>query len=194
VEIGSANRTVDSWYAVFCQPLKERQAAAALEHNLGLVTYLPEIRRRFRGQVQQAPLFPRYLFVRANLQNVALSAINSTIGVLRLVAFDGVPLPVPVTVIKALRHQVQTLATEGGLIGHRFHLGETLRLKDGPLQGLDALFMGPMTPSERVRVLIDFLGQLREAEVNADMLERAGPAPELKRGRRTRGKGRPIKN
>jgi hypothetical protein len=57
---------------------------------------------------------------------------------------------------------------------------------------LEAVFLGPMTPSQRVRVLLDFLGTQREAEVALDSIERVAPPPQ--RGRRTRGKGRQIRS
>jgi transcriptional antiterminator RfaH len=182
-----------AWYVVHCQPFKERQVAAALEDQLGLAVFLPEVRRRYRREVQPAPLFPRYLFVRANLQAIPLSRINTTPGVLRLVAFASVPQPVPASVVRAIRERVDDLNAQGGLLEHHFHPGETVRLAAGPLRGLEAIFKGPMHPSERVRVLIEFLGQLREAEVDVDLLERTSPSPAPKRERRTRGKGRGIK-
>ena len=46
------------WYAVHCQRLKEWQAATALETMLGLQVYLPEVGRRYRGQIRRAPFFP----------------------------------------------------------------------------------------------------------------------------------------
>jgi hypothetical protein len=58
---------------------------------------------------------------------------------------------------------------------------------------MEAIFMGPMEPSERVRVLIDFLGCLRETEVDLVTLEHANSGPTHKLERRTRGKGRFIK-
>jgi len=48
------------------------------------------------------PFFPGYLFVRTNLQHVSLSRINATPGVIRLVAFDDDPQPVPSDVIEML--------------------------------------------------------------------------------------------
>jgi transcriptional antiterminator RfaH len=186
-------RAPEHWYVVHCQPLKERQAAAALEHNLGLATYLPEIRRRFRGQLQQAPLFPRYLFVRANLHTTAPSQINATPGVLRLVAFDETPQPVPAAVIGALYQRVCELNVQGGLLEHQFRPGDPVQLADGPLQGLEALFVGPTKPSERVRILVHFLGSLREVDVDVDVLAKPAPGLIFRRERRTRGKGRRIK-
>jgi transcriptional antiterminator RfaH len=180
------------WYAVHCQRQKEWRAAAALETLLGLTVYLPEVRRRYRGQIQHAPLFPGYLFVRANFQIVAHSQINATPGVLRLVAFGDTPRPIPAAAIEQIRAQVRALDTLGGLAAHQFRPGDTVRLKAGPFRGLEAAFQGPMTPSERVRVLIEFLGSLRQAEIDIDDLEGVGSAPPP-RERRTRGQGRPIK-
>ena len=182
------------WYAVHCRPLKEAQAARMIEERIGLAVYLPEIIRRFRRRVQRAPFFPGYLFVQADLQRVAMSSINALPGVLRLVSFSEMPTPVPASAIETIRLAVETLNNRGGLPEHGFLPGEHVRLKSGPLGGLDAVFVGPMKPSERVRVLIEFLGHLREAEVKVDILERntAGLAP--KRDRRTRGKGRFIRN
>jgi hypothetical protein len=50
-----------------------------------------------------------------------------------------------------------------------------------------------MRPAERVRVLLEFLGQEQEALVPVEDLEPAGGHTMPKRPRRTRGKGRPIR-
>jgi len=182
------------WYVVHCQPLKEWYTAAVLTDQLGLTVYLPTVLQPFRGTLQRAPLFPRYLFVQANLEAVAPSTINAAPGVVRLVAFEEVPQPVPAATMAALRRRVDQLNTQGGLPVHGFQPGDAVWLTGGPLQGLEAVFVGPLKPRERVRVLIEFLGQLREAEVQVALLEpvRAAPAPQ--RARRTRGKGRRIKH
>jgi transcriptional antiterminator RfaH len=182
-----------SWYAVHCQPLKEWQAAVALESYLQLVVYLPEIRRRFRGQVQRSAFFPGYLFVRANLQIVKCSSINTTPGVVRLVSFGETPQPVPDAAIEAIHEVVDNFNRVSILPAHNFRPGEVVQLRGGPLQGLKATFAGPMKPSERVQVLIDFLGSCRKAEVDVHLLERVGPEPTAIRERRTRGHGRKIK-
>jgi transcriptional antiterminator RfaH len=183
----------EAWYAVHCKPFKERYAASALAGQLGLTVYLPEIKRLFRGRIQYTPFFPRYLFVRTNLQAMTVRCINTTSGVIQLVAFDGHPQPIATAAIETLRQRVDQCNIQGGLTDHGFRSGDTVRLKDGPLQGLEAVFMGPMEPSERVRVLIAFLGRQREADVPVDLLERTMTAPAPRPERRTRGKGRWIK-
>ncbi|HEY3231834.1 MAG TPA: transcription termination/antitermination NusG family protein [Roseiflexaceae bacterium] len=183
----------DAWYAVHCQPFKERLAASLLA-DLGLTVYLPEIKHRLHGQTRYMPFFLRYLFVRADLRTVAANRINAIAGVLRLVSFGATPQPISPSVIETLRLRVDHFNAQGGLLNHRFRPGDMVRLNDGPLQGLEAIFVGPMRASERVRVLIEFLGGRRAADVRADALEcvTAPLMPVIGPPRRTRGKGRRI--
>jgi transcription antitermination factor NusG len=181
------------WYAVHCQHAKEARAGAAIESLLDLKIYVPQVRRRLRGKMQQAPFFPGYLFVRADFQIVAPSKLNAIPGVLRLLTFDNQPRSIPAEVIDHIRVQVSEINAHGGLMTHQFRPGDQVRLKAGPFRGLEAAFLGPMKPSERVRVLIDFLGSLREADISINDLEciRSVPLP-AQQERRSRGKGRPI--
>jgi transcriptional antiterminator RfaH len=184
---------LEPWYAVHCRPFKESLAATMLAEQLGLTVYVPQIRTHFRRQTQYAPFFPRYLFIQANLQEVSISHINATAGVSRLVMFGYVPQPIPAVVIEALYHRMQQFNAQGGLLNHGFQPGDNLRLKAGPLRGLEAVFVGPMKPSERVQILVDFLGHQRPAEVNVSILEHSTAIPAPVHERRTRGKGRQIK-
>lgn len=182
------------WYVVHTKARQEVLAAGLLEQRLAAVVLLPQVRQRTRGQMRSAPLFPGYLFVALDLAETEASAVNNTPGVIRLVAFGGVPKPVPGRVIEALRARLAELEAQGGLPQHPFHAGDRVRLTEGPLAGLEAVFVGPMRPAERVRVLLEFLGQEQEALVPVEDLEPAGGQAVPKRPRRTRGKGRPIRN
>jgi transcription antitermination factor NusG len=181
----------DSWYVVHCKPLKESYAEWVLRQRLDIVTYLPTVISRVRGVAREVPFFPGYLFVNVDLQDVPLSSINQTPGVLRLVSFSGEALPVPKVVISTIKERLEALNGDGGLPAHSFHIGDTLVLKSGPFRGLQAVFMGPMTPSARVKVLIEFLGRLNEVKVEVENLTQPHRL-EPKRERRTRGKGRRI--
>ncbi len=188
------------WYVAHCQPLKERYAAQNLGQWLGLTVFLPEVRRYFRGAVEEVPLFPRYLFLKADLTVTALSRINTTAGVNRMVAFGDAPLAVPGEVVRALYERVAALNREGGIAEHGFTSGEVVEIVGGPLRGLDAVFLGPLEPSERVRVLIEFLGQTQNIEVGIGEIakltgDHVANVDELAGGRgprRTRGRGRKI--
>jgi transcription antitermination factor NusG len=113
-----------------------------------------------------------------------------------LLDFGNGPQAVPRLVINALKERLDSLNAEGGLPQHNFKLGETVWLKSGPFRGLQAIFLGPLTPSARVKILLEFLGRSNEVKVDlGDLIHshasHAGPPPKRHRG--TRGGGRIIK-
>jgi transcription elongation factor/antiterminator RfaH len=182
----------DAWYVVHCQPLKERYAALLLHEQYGATTYFPTIIRHFRGRVQDVSLFPRYLFVRTNLQTVSVSDINTTPGVVRLVTFEDHPQPLADATIKALHQQVEQINEQGGLDYMHVEPGDSVRIVSGPLAGLEGIFVGPTSPSRRVRILLEFMGRLNNIDIDRDDIQADQGEQPPKRPRRTRGKGRVI--
>lgn len=181
------------WYVVHTKPQKELVAASMLEERLSLTVYLPEVLQHYRGQPHLRPFFPRYLFVQADLDEVEASKINALPGVISLVSFGDRPQALSNEVVQAIRARIDDYNAAGGLPQRVFRPGDRVRLTEGPLQGLEAVFKGPVKPSQRVWVLLEFLGSLHAAEVSIDSIERAAPqhhhGPQ-KRG--TRGRGRRI--
>lgn len=190
--MGQSHHTGAPWYAVHCRPMKEWLASASLSSQLGLEVYLPEIKCRLGDHEGLAPFFPRYLFIQADLQVVAKSSINATPGVVKLVSFSETPQPISGSVIEALRERIDRLNEQGGLLQTAFEPGSTVRLRHGPLRGLEAIFVESLEPQDRVRVLIEFLGRQRIAEVPVDALDLV-TVPDRHPPRRTRGRGRAIK-
>jgi transcriptional antiterminator RfaH len=135
-------------------------------------------------------LFPGYLFVRVDLEVVGRSLLLWTPGLRGIVSFGGVPARMPDEAIALVRRQVARLEAAGGFARARFRAGERVRVKEGPLAGLEAVFEGP-GPAERARILIRFLGQANRAVVAEEALESL--AERQHPPRRTRGHGRRIK-
>ncbi|MCS7222282.1 MAG: transcription termination/antitermination NusG family protein [Anaerolineae bacterium] len=181
------------WYALHTQPHRELQVAHLLFVR-EVEVFLPMVPMRHRrlGKVDR-PLFPCYLFARFDLDVLGLSPVRWTPGLRCVVAFDGRPVAIPDEVIVRLQERVQAVQAAGGLPSHQFQPGERVLIVDGPLRGLEAVFQGPMRPSERVRVLIEFLGRLAETEVPLDSVERVPSGARAHPPRRTRGRGRPIR-
>jgi transcriptional antiterminator RfaH len=182
------------WYALHTQPHREPQVAHLL-FTKGVETFLPMVPTRHRrlGKVDR-PLFPCYLFARFDLDTWGLSLVQWTPGLRRVVAFGERPVSIPDEVIVHLQERVRGLQAAGGLPSHHFRPGERVLITDGPLQGLEAVFQGPMRPSERVRVLIEFLGRLAEVEVPLESVERVPIGTRGHPPRRTRGQGRVIRS
>ena len=183
-----------AFFVVQTKTGSEVLAAAMLEQHLGLATYLPEVTQRRRGAGGRQPLFPGYLFVESEPASFVRSAVDGQPGVVRTVAVDHVPCRVEAAVVEALRARVAAVNAQGGLPAHAFKPGDAVRLTQGPLAGLEAVFVGPTTPAERVEVLLRFLGRQQVTRVAPEELEAvANPVGIEERPRRTRGRGRPIR-
>jgi len=166
--------------------------AAALTRQQDFSAYLPTILEGTRECPRRAPLFPGYLFICSPPTARAIKTIQSTAGVWRVLGSEGAPQAIPAEVIHGIRANVTRVEAQGGLGVQPFDPGQAVRVAAGPLHGLDAIFLGQRSPGERVRILIEFLGAQREAEVPLETLERARAAPQEPRPRRSRGRGRPI--
>jgi transcriptional antiterminator RfaH len=187
---------MQNWYVLYTKPNAEYQVATSLQRR-GIQTYLPEMESP-TGQKgrEKKPFFPCYLFVRLDFGTIGLSHMRWTPGLHRVVAFDDRPMPLPEEVIDLIRRKLDGLDANSGWPAHTFQPGETVRFTHGPLQGMLAMFEGPSTPAERVRVLLSFLGQTSRAHVSAGDLEKAPAGAQVtapRRPRRTRGRGRRIK-
>lgn len=185
-----------AWYVLHCQPNKEEQVTTYIEQVLMLPVYHPKIQQRQHGRIVTIPLFLRYLFIHVDLYSVPPSKLNSLPGVIGLVGTENVPQPIPTNIIEELYRRVDEINRTGQFINHSFQPGDTVRFKSGPLYGLEAVFDSSLQAIDRVRVLLEFMGQINRVDVDASSLERVErvdtPSPPVNRQRRTRGKGRRI--
>ncbi len=185
-----------AWYVLHTKANAEYRVARLLAQR-GIETFLPTVRAvRPRPGYTTVPLFPSYLFARLDLECIELSAILWTPGLRTIVTFNHQPAVVPDDVIAFIRQRVDEINSVGGLPSHPFKPGDRVRIRSGPLAGLEGIFEGPTGPAERVRILIEFLGRMNTATVPVDILERVADmvaCMKPKRRRRTRGKGRRIR-
>lgn len=169
VETASKN---NFWYLVHCRSGKETYAANALQQLLKVWVYIPESEIRSHGTIKRSPFFPGYIFINADLQRTTKSRINACPGVLRLVEFGDSLQAVPQCVIDTI---VQQLSKFNGLYAQSYHSfcpGDTVQMRNGPLQDLEMTFVGETTPGGRVRVLLELLGRTKEVKVDANILEK----------------------
>ena len=82
------------WFLLQYKPSSHHLALRNL-HRQGFETFLPmqDITQRHPTKFvqQRRPLFPGYMFVSFALDTAPWRKINSTVGVARLVSFDGQP-------------------------------------------------------------------------------------------------------
>lgn len=189
---------MEHWYVLHSKPAAEYQVANALKGR-GIQTYVPVIEtpKAHSGRRKQ-PFFPCYLFVRVDLEAVGFSQLQWTPGLRRIVVFGDRPAPVADDVIDLIQRKLDRMEADGGRPRHTLRPGDRVRITDGPLHGMLAVFERPTIPSERVQVLLDFLGQASRAWVPVTDLEKvvaeanATASNSPKRPRRTRGRSRRI--
>ena len=94
------------WHAAYTQPRMELWARSNLWER-GLEVYLPMYCKRRRHARRTdwvpSPLFPRYLFVQANLAVTGTRVIRNARGVVSLVSYGSRPAAVPPVVIDGIR-------------------------------------------------------------------------------------------
>ncbi len=154
------------WYVLRSKPRKENvvwEQVCAKQID----GYYPRIRvnpvnprsRKIR------PYFPGYLFVHVDLDDVSLSTLNWMPHTLGLVCFDGVPAPVPDNFVHLLRKKLAKINEAGGEIFDGLKQGDPVKIEDGPFAGYEALFDARLSGNERVRVLLQMLGDERIVSV-----------------------------
>ncbi len=155
-----------SWYALRSKPRKEDVVWLQLKTQGYQVIY-PRLRvhpvnPRARKLV---PYFPGYLFVMADLDEVGVTAFQWMPNTLGLVGFGGEPASVPDNLIQTLLKRLDEINRAGGEMLHGLKPGETVRITDGPFRGFEAIFDAQLPGHERVRVLLEFLGNHRKVAV-----------------------------
>ena len=149
------------WYVIHTLSHQEFRAEFNLKRQ-GYSVYLPKYlgTRNHARKIEKIakPLFPGYLFIILDLSSDAISYINSTFGVNKLVALGGNPNMLPVSVIENLKAQEDSKGNLDIIISSTYKIGDKVKINGGALKGSNALFMG-ISDKERVSVLLNILGR-----------------------------------
>jgi transcription termination/antitermination protein NusG len=128
------------WYAVWTRSRHEKCVAEQCERK-AVQTFLPlyeTVRRWKNGRHRvQFPLFPGYAFVRIALKDRL--EVMEVPGVVRLVGFNGRPLPIPDEEMDGLR---RGLAAGIEARPHPYlTVGRRVRIVGGPLRGMAGILV-----------------------------------------------------
>ena len=163
------------WYAVHTHAQSEEKAAHHLR-NQGFEVYLPRYLKRRRHarktELIKAPLFPRYMFVKIDINFYRWRSINSTLGVKHIVCSGSDPSPVPTDIIESIR----SYENDSGIVvvdpRGRFQQGDPVRLLDGPFADVVGLF-DSVTDDQRVMILLDLMGRRVKVKMKSEFVEAA---------------------
>jgi transcription antitermination factor NusG len=133
-------RQGEQWYSIQTRYRFERKVTAQLQHK-GLQTFLPVLeefhRWSDRRQPVDVPLFSGYTFAHFDLSADVRMELLHTEGVIGLVSFRGVAIPIPVKQIEDLQ---KLLCQKVPCALHAFlKVGQKVRIRGGCLDGLEGI-------------------------------------------------------
>lgn len=160
------------WFCVRTQTKREHIAANHLREIEGIEVFCPRLRYRKatrRGKVWWVePLFPGYLLAKFNLSEME-RAVTFCQGVRGLVRFGNEIPPVPESFVAALRNEIRN-RPEGEeellSVAPVIQVGDEVEIAHGPLQGMRGTIVSVAPAHERVKILLEFLGQAQAIDVD----------------------------
>lgn len=167
---------VAHWFCVRTQPNRESFAHSSLQQMEEVESFLPRIRfrgtGRRRGQWIIEPLFPGYLFCRF-VWRLRARAVAYSPGVSGLIHFGRHYPLVPLEVVRDL--QLTFGVDEPTTVDRTVCIGDRAIVQVGPMQGVEGVICRVLPEKGRVAILMEFLGQQTQVEVDADHLELPPP-------------------
>lgn len=160
------------WFCVRTQTKREHIAAGHLRELEAVEVFCPRLRYRKatrRGRIWWVePLFPGYLLAKFDLAEME-RAVTFCQGVRGLVRFgSGIP-PVPDAFVESLRDEVRKRSAgdeELFSVSPVIEVGDEVEIAHGPLQGMRGTIVSVAPAAERVKILLEFLGQPHAIDVD----------------------------
>ncbi|MGF1649333.1 MAG: transcription termination/antitermination protein NusG [Hyphomicrobiaceae bacterium] len=152
------------------QPHREQFAAENLRRQ-GFEAYCPQIGKRIRHARRiydtRRPLFPSYVFVRADGAQMNWRVMLSTYGVRTVICMGDAPGTIDGAFIETLRSR-----EVDGVVCSKpsdFDVGQTVKISAGPFEGLVGQIV-ELRDKDRVGILLDLLNNRIKAHLPASQL------------------------
>ncbi len=163
---------VPAWYCVRTQTKREHLAAKSLRQLDGVEVFCPRMRYKKatrRGKVWWVEaMFPGYIFARFIFSEMERAVIH-THGVMMLLKFGTRVPAIADEFIEDLHTLIQTQESEDDemlTLQPVVKLGDKLEFANGAMQGMEGEVVEVLPGSERVVMLIDFLGGTQRVETD----------------------------
>ncbi|MCF8063569.1 MAG: UpxY family transcription antiterminator [Deltaproteobacteria bacterium] len=161
------------WYALHTRSRFEQKVYNGLRGK-SFEAFLPKAqvmsRRKDRRKKILVPILPGYVFVQAELEPYRYWEIIKTVGVVRMVAFKGKPVPASDQEIDSL---MILNGTDRTVENQSFmQKGDRVMIMEGPLKGLVGFYLKHKNRSEKVVVSIELLQRSMAVEIEGWALEK----------------------
>jgi transcription antitermination factor NusG len=161
------------WYALHTRSHFENKVYKGLCAK-SIEAFLPRLlvmsRRKDRRKQILIPMLPGYVFARSALEHGEHLEILKTVGVVRMVGFQGGPVPASEEEMAALKILDGTDHT----VRNRAYMkrGDRVMIMEGPLHGLTGFYLRHRDQTRKVVVSIELLQRSLEVEIEDWALEK----------------------
>ncbi len=160
---GQTDPSQPAWYCLRTQTKREHLAAKSLAQIEGVESFCPRLRYRKatrRGKIWWVEaMFPGYIFAFFSRAESERQVVH-THGVMKLLKFGDYVPEIPSTFIAELCQQMQN--GDGGddmlTLQPTVRVGDEVEIAHGALQGFQGQVLEVLPAQERVRLLVEFLG------------------------------------
>ena len=174
------------WFCVRTQTKREHIAAKHLREIEEIEVFCPRIKYRKatrRGKIWWLePLFPGYLLAKFDLLEME-RAVTFCQGVRGLVRFGSEIPHVPESFVTSLIEQVSRQSSDEKeliTVSPKVSVGDEVEVANGPFQGMKGTIQSVAPAAERVKVLLEFLGQVQPVNIDLfSLLLPSKPIPQF---------------
>jgi len=157
----------EAWYAVWTKSHCERLVLDQLSAK-GFPAFLPEVgmwsKRLGRMHVVPVAMFPGYVFVRHQMDKHAYIEMLKVRGLVRILEDGWNRLtPIPDHEVESVERVMQAKVP---VFRHALHEGDRVRVKEGPLAGVEGVFVQDKPGTGRLIVSVGLLGRGIAVEVD----------------------------
>jgi transcriptional antiterminator RfaH len=160
------------WFCVRTQTKREHIAAGHLRELEDIEVFCPRLRYRKatrRGKIWWVePLFPGYILAKFDLMEME-RAVTFCHGIRGMVRFGSEIPPVPDSFVETLRAEIRNRSDNDDelfSVSPTIEAGDEVEIAHGPLQGMQGTIISVTPAAERIKVLLDFLGQPQTVDVD----------------------------
>ena len=167
------SQIITKWYAIHTRSRFEQKVHDAFSGK-SIEVFLPKAqvmsRRKDRRKKILVPLLPGYVFVHSTLDPEEYWDIIKTVGVVRMVGFEGKPVP-------ARDEEISSLMILNGTdrtVQNRTYMksGDRVMIMEGPLKGLVGFYLRHKGQSDKVVVSVELLHRSLAVEIEGWALEK----------------------
>ncbi|MEJ2763312.1 transcription/translation regulatory transformer protein RfaH [Photobacterium sp. MCCC 1A19761] len=162
------------WYLLYCKRSEQERAVINLDRQ-GVECYYPQVtvQKIVRGKRTEScePLFPGYMFVYFDPEDISYTTIRSTRGVANFISQGAKPQIVQPDIIYGLMMN-ENCEEHQAKLSSLPQPGESLKLTQGQFKGIEAIYQEP-DGEKRSFMLINLLGKPVKVSVqNEDIVKK----------------------